>query len=153
MASMVNMATAYTGPMYVTKEHPTRTFLPVPEGNHLLQLLSPRTTGLAVGIVRSPYEPGDIVRYQLPTGKGLTRLTQVNDDILAGKRLGEVEEISFDPDTLELTLVPSGEWQQVPIFNSVDTDLFGAATGDKRLPGPFADLETGYTKRNIDPRK
>ncbi len=67
--------------------------------------------------------------------------------------LGEVEEISFDPDTLELTLVPRGEWPRVPIFNSVDSDLFGAATGDRRYPGPFADLENGYNRRNIDPRQ
>jgi dipeptidyl aminopeptidase/acylaminoacyl peptidase len=68
----------------------------VTEGNHMLELESLATTGLAVGIVRSPYEPGDIVRYELPTGKGLTRLTRVNDDVLAGKRLGDVEEIWYD---------------------------------------------------------
>jgi hypothetical protein len=67
--------------------------------------------------------------------------------------VGSAEEISFDADKLELTLAPRGEWPQVPAFNSVNTDLFGAATGSKRAPGPFADLEKGYRKRNIDPRK
>jgi hypothetical protein len=67
--------------------------------------------------------------------------------------LGEADEISFDPDKLELTLLPRGDWPKVPVFNSVDTDWSGAAAGAKRSPGPFADLEKGYKKRNIDPRK
>ena len=67
--------------------------------------------------------------------------------------VGAAEEISFDPDKLELTLLPRGEWPKVAIFNSVDTDLFGAAAADTRSPGPFADLGGGYRKRNVDPRK
>ena len=67
--------------------------------------------------------------------------------------LGTAEEIAFNPDTLELTLVPGGAWPRVAVFNSVDTDFFGVATGDKRSPGPFADLEKRYKGRNIDPRK
>jgi hypothetical protein len=67
--------------------------------------------------------------------------------------LGTAEEITFDPDRLELTLAPRGEWPKVPVFNSVDTDWFGVATGAKRSPGPFADVEKGYRKRNVDPRK
>ena len=62
-------------------------------------------------------------------------------------------EVAFDPDKLELTFVPRGELPKVTVFNSVDTDLFGAATGGKRSPGPFADLEKGYQGRNVDPRR
>ena len=67
--------------------------------------------------------------------------------------LGTAEEISFDPDKLELTLVPQAAWPSVAVFNSVDTDFFGKATGASRLAGPFGDLKEGYTKRNIDPRQ
>jgi len=62
------------------------------------------------------------------------------------------DEISFDPDRLELTVIPHGEWPKVPVFNSIDTDWFNVATGDRRFPGPFADVDKGYRKRNIDPR-
>jgi hypothetical protein len=67
--------------------------------------------------------------------------------------LGTAEEISFDPDKLELTLVPRAAWPSVAVFNSIDTDFFGRATGVSRLAGPFGDLKEGYTKRNIEPRQ
>jgi hypothetical protein len=67
--------------------------------------------------------------------------------------LGAAEEVAFDPDRLELTLLPRGDCPRVRVFNSVDTDLFGAATGDSRFPGPFADLDKGYRKRSVDPRR
>lgn len=66
--------------------------------------------------------------------------------------LGE-GEISFDAEKLELTLIPRGAWPAVPVFNSVNTDFFGAKTGATRSPGPFADLKEGFTRRNIDPRR
>ncbi len=62
----------------------------------MLDLESLAKSGLAVGLLRSPHEPGDIVRFALPDVKGLTRLTAVNEDLLAGVRLGEVEEIWYD---------------------------------------------------------
>jgi hypothetical protein len=62
-------------------------------------------------------------------------------------------EAAFNPDTLELTLLPKGSWPAVAVFNSANTDLFGKETGASRSPGPFADLAAGYKKRNIDPRR
>jgi dipeptidyl aminopeptidase/acylaminoacyl peptidase len=66
------------------------------DGNHMLDLESLAKSGLAVGLLRSPHAPGDIVRIALPDVKGLSRLTAVNEDLLAGVRLGEVEEIWYD---------------------------------------------------------
>jgi len=62
-------------------------------------------------------------------------------------------DAALDPETLELTLTPRGKLAQVPLFNGIDTDLFGRAAGTQRVPGPFADLAEGYKGRNIDPRK
>lgn len=67
--------------------------------------------------------------------------------------LGTAEAISFDADTLEVTLVPQAGWPGVPVFNSVDTDFFGTQTGATRPAGPFADLTKGYKRRAIDPRR
>lgn len=64
-------------------------------GTHMLDLTSVVKTGLAVGVARSSQAPRDVVRFELPSGDGLTRLTMVNDDVLAGKTLGEVEEIWY----------------------------------------------------------
>jgi len=50
--------------------------------------------GLAVGTRTSYYEPGDIVTYDVKK-RAFTKLTDVNGDILAGKQLGEVEEIWY----------------------------------------------------------
>jgi dipeptidyl aminopeptidase/acylaminoacyl peptidase len=66
------------------------------EGNHMLDLESVAKSGLAVGVLRAPHEPGDIVRFELPSGNGLTRLTAVNKDLLGDLRLGEVQEIWYD---------------------------------------------------------
>jgi len=66
---------------------------------------------------------------------------------------GGVEELSFDIDKLTMTLVPRGDWPKVAIFNSIDTDLFGAPAGERRSPGPFANLSTGFKQRNVDPRR
>jgi hypothetical protein len=66
---------------------------------------------------------------------------------------GTVDELSFDVDKLAMTLLPRGDWPKVALFNSVDTDMFGAPAGEKRSPGPFANLEKGFKLRNIDPRQ
>jgi dipeptidyl aminopeptidase/acylaminoacyl peptidase len=68
----------------------------ITEGNHMLDLNSLAKSGVAVGVLRAPHEPGDIVSFELPSGDGLTRLTAVNQDLLADVRLGEVEEIWYD---------------------------------------------------------
>jgi hypothetical protein len=52
-----------------------------------------------------------------------------------------------------MTLLPRGDWPNAALFNSVDTDMFGAPAGEKRTPGPFVNLEKGFRERNIDPRQ
>jgi dipeptidyl aminopeptidase/acylaminoacyl peptidase len=70
----------------------------VTEGAHLLDLSSLAESGLAVGVLRSSKAPRDVARFELPSGGGLTRLTGVNDDLLEGLELGDVEEIWYDSD-------------------------------------------------------
>ncbi len=66
----------------------------ITEGEHTLSLNSMTDDGLAVGILTSAHEPGDVVSYRVrnPT---IEKLTDVNGDVLAGKKLGEVEEIWY----------------------------------------------------------
>jgi dipeptidyl aminopeptidase/acylaminoacyl peptidase len=47
-----------------------------------------------VGVLTAPQAPPDVVRFPL-RGGGVTALTRVNDDLLHGKRLSEVEELWF----------------------------------------------------------
>ena len=49
----------------------------------------------AVGTRSAFHEPGDVVRLDVRRPTQLTELTQVNDDVLAGVRLGQVEEIWY----------------------------------------------------------
>ncbi len=68
----------------------------VTQGTHMLGLSSVSPTGVAVGTLTSPSKPGDVVRVDLDRGRGnITQLTRVNDDVLAGKRLAQVEEIWY----------------------------------------------------------
>jgi len=67
----------------------------VTQGTHMLSLGSLDGKGVAVGVMSSPQAPADVVRFGLTGPKEITRLTRVNDDLLEGKRLGEVEEISY----------------------------------------------------------
>ncbi len=63
-------------------------------GNHQVDLSSMTSALLAVGTRTSPHADDDVVSYDLrnPTFK---RLTAVNDDVLAGITLGDVEEIWY----------------------------------------------------------
>ena len=67
----------------------------VTQGTHMLSLTSIDTRGVAVGVRSASNEPADIVRYNLTSPRDITRLTSVNEDILSGKRLAEVEEIWY----------------------------------------------------------
>jgi dipeptidyl aminopeptidase/acylaminoacyl peptidase len=63
----------------------------VTTGTHMLALGSVSNGGVAVGVRTSFRQPPDIVRFPLAGRGGLTQLTRVNEDVLAGVRLGEVE--------------------------------------------------------------
>jgi len=66
----------------------------VTDGKHMLSLSSMTARGLAVGTLASAHQPGDVVTFDVRRPQ-LTRLTDVNADVLAGKTLGEVEEIWY----------------------------------------------------------
>jgi dipeptidyl aminopeptidase/acylaminoacyl peptidase len=65
------------------------------DGTHMLSLSSLDRNLNAVGTRSDPDEPGDVVRYNLRRFQSTTRLTAVNDEILAGKRLASVEEVWY----------------------------------------------------------
>lgn len=73
----------------------------VTDGNHMLSISSLHGNK-AVGTLSSFHEPGDVVSVDLKNGK-TTQLTFVNDDVMEGIELGEVEEIRYtSTDDLEI---------------------------------------------------
>ncbi len=67
-------------------------------GKQLLSLSSFSKDGTAVGTISSAHQPGDIYRFPLDHPTQVTRLTQVNSDVLHGVTLGEVEEVWYRSD-------------------------------------------------------
>jgi dipeptidyl aminopeptidase/acylaminoacyl peptidase len=68
---------------------------PVTEGPQVLDLSSVSDDGTAAAVREAAHEPGDVVAFDLDRPDRLRRLTRVNDDVLDGVRLGEVEEIWY----------------------------------------------------------
>ena len=68
----------------------------VTQGTHMLTLSSVADGGRAVGLRTSPHAPADVVTYDLRRPADIRQLTHVNDDVLEGIRLGEVEEIWYE---------------------------------------------------------
>jgi dipeptidyl aminopeptidase/acylaminoacyl peptidase len=71
------------------------TVQPVTTGPHLLTMSAITAKGRAFGISTSFHAPPDVVSVDLAAPKAIIRLTAVNDDILAGRKLGKVEEIWY----------------------------------------------------------
>ncbi|HXM37074.1 MAG TPA: S9 family peptidase [Gemmatimonadales bacterium] len=67
----------------------------VTEGVHMLSLGSLARDLTAVGTRTDPDEPPDVVRFSLRRPQPITRLTSVNADVLAGIRLGTLEEVWY----------------------------------------------------------
>ncbi|HEV8264697.1 MAG TPA: S9 family peptidase [Gemmatimonadales bacterium] len=67
----------------------------VTDGVQMLSLTSIARDLTAVGTLSDPDDPGDVVRYSLRRPQPITRLTNVNADVLAGVRLGRVEEVWY----------------------------------------------------------
>ena len=65
-------------------------------GDHMLSLSSLTADGLAVGTFTSPHVPSDIVAFALDNPGARTQLTHVNEDVLGGVTLGDVEEIWYE---------------------------------------------------------
>jgi dipeptidyl aminopeptidase/acylaminoacyl peptidase len=66
---------------------------PVTTGPQMLSLGSVSSTGVAAGTRSAASEPPDVVKFNLQGAPTVTRLTNVNADILGTKKLGSFEEI------------------------------------------------------------
>ena len=66
---------------------------PVTSGAHLLTTSSIARDGTAVATISSPHEPGDVYAFNVREPERLRRLTRVNETLLAGVRLGALEEV------------------------------------------------------------
>jgi dipeptidyl aminopeptidase/acylaminoacyl peptidase len=73
-------------------------FRRVTRGRHTLDTGDIGEDGTAVAVRSTPHRPGDVVRFPVG-GSGTSSpewLTAVNEDVLAGVELGEVEEIRYE---------------------------------------------------------
>ena len=68
---------------------------PVTKGIQQINLTSMTANGLAVGTLASATETGDIIAFHIKTPV-IKKLTDVNGDLLEGRKLGAVEEIWYD---------------------------------------------------------
>ena len=68
----------------------------VTSGAHMLGLSSFTDQGFAVATLSSPQVPADIVSFDLDGPITFRQLTNVNDDIMAGVTLADVEEIWYE---------------------------------------------------------
>ena len=68
---------------------------PVTTGRQVLSVTSINPNGSAVGVMTTASHPADVVAFNLNTPTNIKWLTDVNEDILAGKQLGSTEEIWF----------------------------------------------------------
>ncbi len=67
----------------------------ITDGVHMLSLTS-MAGGTGVGVRSAPRTPGDVVRFDLEARTAVTRLTDVNADVLEGVVLGDIEEIWYE---------------------------------------------------------
>ena len=68
---------------------------PITKGVHMVSVSDIGKNGAVVGTLSSPLKPGDIISFNLKSAGDLKQLTNVNDDVLAGKKLGELKEIWY----------------------------------------------------------
>ncbi|HLA91548.1 MAG TPA: S9 family peptidase [Gemmatimonadaceae bacterium] len=67
----------------------------VTDGKHMLNVSDIHANGTAVGTRSAPNDPPDVVTFNLRRPTEIRELTDVNGDVLHGKKLGEVEEIWY----------------------------------------------------------
>jgi dipeptidyl aminopeptidase/acylaminoacyl peptidase len=67
---------------------------PVTRGTHLVTTSS-MAKGKAVGVLTSAHQPPDVVSIDLAAPQQIRQLTAVNEDILAGRKLGDVKEMWY----------------------------------------------------------
>jgi dipeptidyl aminopeptidase/acylaminoacyl peptidase len=79
---------------------------PVTRGTHMLAVSDISKQGVAVGTLTSYKKPADIVSFSLAPAAATAsfkQLTFVNDDVLTGKKLGEVTEMWYTaPDGMKI---------------------------------------------------
>jgi len=68
---------------------------PVTRGTQMLTVSDLSPKGIVVGTLTTFSRPGDVIRIDLKAPTAIKQLTFVNDDVLAGKKLGEVHEIWY----------------------------------------------------------
>jgi dipeptidyl aminopeptidase/acylaminoacyl peptidase len=66
------------------------------EGVHMLSVDDVGEDGTVVGTRSSFQDPGDIITFNVRAPDQIRELTDVNGDLLAGKKLGEAEEIWYE---------------------------------------------------------
>jgi dipeptidyl aminopeptidase/acylaminoacyl peptidase len=82
---------------------PTGQSRKVTDGKHMLAVTDIHPSGIAVGTLSSPTLPGDIVTFNVKTPAQIKQLTEVNADVLEGKKLGVTEEIWWTgPDNFKI---------------------------------------------------
>jgi dipeptidyl aminopeptidase/acylaminoacyl peptidase len=67
----------------------------ITKGTQMLTVSDISSKGVAVGTLTTFSQPGDVVSFDLKTPASIKQLTAVNEDILAGRKLGEVKEIWY----------------------------------------------------------
>jgi dipeptidyl aminopeptidase/acylaminoacyl peptidase len=67
----------------------------VTQGKHTLSVADIGASGLAVGTLSSPKDPADLISFDVRRPTEVKTLTDVNGDVLYGKKLGDVEEIWY----------------------------------------------------------
>lgn len=79
------------------------TVRPVTTGTHMLTVGSMTAGGKVAAVRTSFHEPPDVVTFDVATPQNLVQLTEVNADILAGRKLGEAREIRYTaPDGMKI---------------------------------------------------
>jgi dipeptidyl aminopeptidase/acylaminoacyl peptidase len=68
----------------------------VTTGTQMLKLTSVTAKGVGLGVRTAPHDPPDVVRIDLAGADKVTQLTHVNDDLLAGVTLGDLQEVAFE---------------------------------------------------------
>ncbi|HXL33928.1 MAG TPA: prolyl oligopeptidase family serine peptidase, partial [Gemmatimonadales bacterium] len=68
----------------------------ITQGSQVVSLVSLARTLVGVGVAGDAEHAGDVVRMDLRRPGPVTRLTAVNDDVLANKRLAKIEEIWYN---------------------------------------------------------
>jgi dipeptidyl aminopeptidase/acylaminoacyl peptidase len=71
-------------------------------GKQMFSLESFARNGTGVATIASAHEPGDLYTFSLRTPDKITRLTEVNADVLNDVTLGDVEEIWYNSDQFRI---------------------------------------------------